>query len=291
MCSLSRHATRLLPRWLPIAMFVSIVLMPLPQALGGGWWNSIDLDRRELLSGQSLELSSQVFFDARDGFDAVEQARSGAVTYHAYLLIEWDEAVLDRALRHDFRPDWWRTPARALPLGRVALGDWDSNLAWARTAFEVPDIEPGRYSIMLCDLGCERPLADVIPTSVRIFDAEGFARHLNRQIDGVVRRSGVDRDRIRRLERQLSDARGDDEFNDHYTELLGIRMSKLNDRVDELANRPDKEGVSWRWVLITALASALTSSLISLRFTRARLLRPPATRKDEDGDRELAGVL
>jgi hypothetical protein len=284
------HATRLLPWWLSIAIFISFVLLP-QSALGGGWWSSIDLDRRELLSGESLELSSQVFFDTRNGLDVLEEARSGAVTYHAYLLIEWDEAVLDMALRHDYRPDWWRTPARALPLGQVALGDWDSNVAWARTAFEVPHIEPGRYSIMLCDLGCERPLGDVIPTSVRIFEAEDFVQHLDRQIDGVVRRSGVDRDRIRRLERQLSDARGEDEFEDHNRELLGMRMSELNDRVDELATRPDKEGVPWRWVLITALASALTSSLISLRLARARLLRPPATRKDEDDDRELAGVL
>jgi hypothetical protein len=202
--SLSLPVTRLLPRWLPIAIFVSFVLLPQPPALGGGWWSSIDLDRRELLSGESLELSSQVFFDARNGVDAMEQARSGAVTYHAYLLIEWDEAVLDMALRHDFRPNWWRTPARALPLGQVALGDWDSNLAWASAAVEVPNIEPGRYSIMFCDLGCERPLADVIPTSVRIFDAEGFARHLDRQIDGVLRQSGADRERIRRLEQRLA---------------------------------------------------------------------------------------
>jgi len=202
-----------------MVIVLSLVILPQAQARAGGWWSSIDLVSYELLAGEPLELSSEVFFDSRSQVDDMEQARSGAVTYYAYLLIEWDEAVFDKAVRHDFRPDWWRTPARVLPLGRVAIGDWNSNLARARATLEVPDIEPGRYSIMLCDLGCERPLGHFVPTPVRIFDAEGFARHLNRQIDGLVRRSGADRDRIRKLESKLVDRRGDDEFDDHYTEL------------------------------------------------------------------------
>ena len=287
MSSLS-SATRLLTRWVSIAIFVSFVLLPQPPALGGGWWSSIDLDRREVLSGESLELSSQVFFDARGGLDAMRQARSGAVTYHAYLLIDWDEAVLDKALRHDFQPEWWRTPTRAVLLGQVALGDWDSNIAWARSAFEVPHIEPGRYSIMFCDLGCERPLADVIPTFVRIFDAEGFARHLDRQIDGVVRQSGADRDRIRRLEQRLAAAPTEKEFYDLYSDFL-MRTSELNDRVEELSVRPDRSGVSWPWVLVVALTAALLSSLIVRRFVHPR--RPPPIEPGEESiERELVGV-
>ncbi|MGH2828613.1 MAG: hypothetical protein ACRDKF_16760 [Actinomycetota bacterium] len=294
MRSLNLPVTRSLPLWLPIAIFVSFVLLPQPSARGGGWWSSIDLDRRELLSGELLELSSQVFFDARNGLDAMEQARNGAVTYHAYLLIEWDEAVLDMALRHDFRPGWWRTPARALSLGEVALDKWDSNIAWARAAFEVPHIDPGRYSIMFCDLGCEHPLADVIPTSVRIFDADGFARHLDRQIDGVVRQSGADRDRIRGLEQKLAAAPTEDEFYDLYSDLLN-RTSELDDRVEGLSIRPDRSGVSWPWLLVTAVAATVLSRLMSRR--RDRPLRPPPVEPTESAgatddviERDLAGV-
>lgn len=289
MRSLAHPATRLHPWCIAIAIFLSLVTMPQPPARAGGWWSSIDLDRYELLAGEPLELSSEVFFDSRGQVDAMEQARSGAVTYYAYLLLEWDEAVLNRAVRHDFRPDWWRTPARMLPLGQVAIGRWNSNLARARATLEVPDIEPGRYSIMVCDLGCERPLGHFVPTPVRIFDAEGFAQHLNRQIDGLVRRSGTDRDRIRKLEHRLADARGDDEFDDHNAELLGIRVSELNDRVDELATRPDKAGVSWPWVLVVALVAALLSSLLTRRRVRPRR-PPPAEPKEETIERDLAGV-
>ncbi|MGH2700868.1 MAG: hypothetical protein ACRDJB_00260 [Actinomycetota bacterium] len=267
-----------------------LVMVPQPSALGGGWWSSIALDRHELLSGESRELSSQVLFDSRYQIDDMEQARSGAVTYYAYLLIEWDEAVLDRAVRHDFRPDWWRTPTSKLQLGRVAFGDWDSNLAWARTTFEVPDIESGRYSIMFCDLGCESPLADVIPTPVRIFDEQGFARNLDRQINGVVRRTEADRDRIRRLERSLAAAPDKNRVDGLYTDLFK-RMSKLNDRVDDLAIRPDKAGVSWPWVLFAALAAAVLSSLMTRRRVRSPEPPPPPTEPTEEPiKRELAGV-
>ena len=41
------------------------------------------------------------------------------------------------------------------------------NLALASASFRVPEIPPGRYTVMFCDAGCAHPLADVIPTLPR----------------------------------------------------------------------------------------------------------------------------
>lgn len=275
-------------RWIPMTFIVALLVVPQAPALGGGWWSSIDLDRYELITGEPVELSSQVFFDPRSGLDDLERARSGAVTYHAYLLIEWDEAVLDRAMRHDFRPGWWRTPAEILRLGQVTLREGSSNIARARGTFDVPEIEPGRYSIMVCDLGCGRPLGNFIPTRIRIFDADGFAEHLDRRINGVARRSVTDRGRIRKLERRLADARSQDEFADLYTGVLNKRVSGLHERVSELAARPDEAGVSWPWMLVAVLGAGTLSALITRR--RTRRAQAPAGREGNAKEREPAGV-
>jgi DNA-binding CsgD family transcriptional regulator len=97
----------------------------------------------------------------------------------------------------------WTPPASALRIGTVRITATDSNLARVRASFEVPEVAPGDYAIMLCDEGCTRPLADMIPSKV-IITADA--------VTAVVEAAG---ERVPRLERPAG-------LTEREAEVLGM---------------------------------------------------------------------
>jgi hypothetical protein len=51
-----------------------------------------------------------------------------------------------------------------------------------RVDFAVPDAPPGRYAIMVCNLGCREPLADLVPVRMTLVDSPQ-ALALSRRLD------------------------------------------------------------------------------------------------------------
>lgn len=143
---------------------VAAVLIVLPSATAGGWWTSIRLDRTRVAVGQEMKVQANVMFRS---VDAAEAAQTGEAqgAFYVYLLRGFDYSVVQRAMRKPSPRNWWSVGhADAFRVGRVVIGGQESNLALANASFRVPEVPPGRYTVMFCDAGCAHPLADVIPT-------------------------------------------------------------------------------------------------------------------------------
>lgn len=146
---------------------VAAALTVLPSAAAGGWWTSIRLDRTRVAVGQEMKVEANVMFRS---VDAAEAARTGEMQggFYVYLLRGFDHSIVQRAMREASPRNWWSVGiADAFRVGRVVIGGRESNLALANSSFRVPEMPPGRYTVMFCDAGCAHPLADVIPTLPR----------------------------------------------------------------------------------------------------------------------------
>jgi hypothetical protein len=140
---------------------VAAALLVSPSATAGGWWTSIRLDRTTVAVGQKVKAQTRVMFSSVDSVEAAERERA----FYVYLLRGFDYSIVERAMREPSRRNWWSVgSAEAFRVGRVVIGGSELNLALANASFRVPDISPGKYSVMFCDAGCMHPLADVIPT-------------------------------------------------------------------------------------------------------------------------------
>jgi hypothetical protein len=144
--------------------FVAAVLFVSPSATAGGWWTSIRLDRTTVAVGQEMKVHASVMFRS---VDAAEAARNGEAqsTFYVYLLRGFDYSIVRRAMREASPQNWWSLGSADLfNVGRVVIRARVSNLAAANASFRVPEVRPGKYTVMLCDAGCTHPLADVVPT-------------------------------------------------------------------------------------------------------------------------------
>jgi hypothetical protein len=141
-------------------------LLAVPQvAAGGGWWTSIRLDRERVGVGDEVKAYANVMFSAVDAIEAEQRGLEQDEPLYVYLLGGFDYSIVERAMRKASPRAWWSIGnAKAIRAGRVVVGTGDSNLALASASFRIPEVPPGRYSVMFCSAGCARPLADVIPT-------------------------------------------------------------------------------------------------------------------------------
>ena len=146
---------------LTVACAIGAFLLVPQGAAAGGWWSYVHLDRSEFAPGERVELSEEVMFDSIAAAEAAERSDR----FRVYVLRGFDYAVVHGAMRKAVPGDWWSLGgAEAIEVGRVTIRASDSNLASATAAFTVPELPPATYHLMLCDVGCREPLADLIPT-------------------------------------------------------------------------------------------------------------------------------
>src|SRR5688500_8602427 len=144
-------------------VLASAVALQPTAAEAGGWWSYIDLGRLYVAPGETFQIREDIHFE---DLGAVDPARSGSEPYYAYLVAGLDIEMLERAMSQPYDPGWWKQPPEATRVGTVSLDRWNSNLAWARVVVRIPDTSSGPYWLMLCNAGCEHPLADVVPSKV-----------------------------------------------------------------------------------------------------------------------------
>jgi hypothetical protein len=143
---------------------VAAALIALPSATAGGWWTSIRLDRTKVVVGQEMKVHADLMFRSVDAAKAAQNGETRA-QFYVYLLRGFDYSVVQRAMQEPSPRNWWSVGrADAFRVGRVVIGGRESNLAVANASFRVPEMPPGRYTVMFCDAGCAHPLADVVPT-------------------------------------------------------------------------------------------------------------------------------
>jgi hypothetical protein len=142
-------------------MLASLVALLLPApAAAGGWWSFVQTDRSTVAVGQRLKVEASLMFSSNR---AAQEAREER--FYVYALRGLDWPAVSRAMTKASPGDWWSLgDAEAVELGPVALRIGDGNLGRARALVTVPELPARTYALMLCDAGCEQPLADIVPT-------------------------------------------------------------------------------------------------------------------------------
>lgn len=261
----------IVPRRAAIGVIAAVVCLVLASpATAGGWWTFIDLDRSRFLTGERVEAATEVWFES---VEAAERARASG-RFFAYLIPHFNFSVVDRAMNRPYTPTWWR-PAGGEPIrvGTVSLGGGDSNLARAHTSIDFGDVVPGVYALMLCDPGCRRPLADVVPARISIF-ADPMSRTLARRVDAMKARVRALSTRLRHLGRRSAALRSDDD--DVQADVAFLRRTVLT-LERRLAQRDHVPAAPWSvyagWFSAGATVAALGAVLLALR-KQTRSSRP-----------------
>jgi hypothetical protein len=205
------------------------VLLLVPQAaVGGGWWSHIDVNRSHVAPGQRVELEASVAFSSAAAAQAAQRRQTDP--FYVYLLRGFDYAVVEQAMRKPSPGKWWSLGgAEAIKVGRVTVSVSDANLGRATAAFTVPQLPPATYHLMLCDVACREPLADVIPAQGLTVVADPATARIANRVDRMERRS-------RNQAGQLAATRAD--TDQAPVGRIGPRRPSNADRPSEIARAP-----------------------------------------------------
>lgn len=272
---------------------IGLLLLPSP-ATAGGWWSGIDLQGRYLGSGESLTVRSEVMFET---LEVAQRART--VDYRAYLV----RGIDTQALRATSEPQlrrWWTPPAEMTLVGDVELSRWDANLAIANAHLTIPEMTPGYYNLVLCDVGCQTPLGNLSPLRVQV-SADAFAAQTARKVEQINARLKLAlarvRSDLRRTQRQVraarsaaSEAAAGHAAAAEVAAATHDAIARSEERISalEAGSRSDPWTVYPAWFLIGA-----ATALVGVRFRRRRdhavssLAPEVSIEVMPDGDREL----
>jgi hypothetical protein len=261
------------------------VLLITPQtAAAGGWWTYIDLNRSAAAPGQRVEVDEVVTFSSIAA--AEEAAETGR--FYVYLLRDFDFSVVERAMRKPAPRNWWSLGgAEAIQVGRVAISVSDTNLAKAHATFTVPELPPATYHLMLCDAGCQEPLADVIPIKGFAVVADRATAQIAQRVERLERRSFAVQPlavAIRNQAGRLAAARAD-------ARAALVAALDASSEIKHLETRSSPRVSRWAyagWLIAGALAGAL--ALLVIRRRRSRLQRF-AQAEWHPSDEELRDLL
>jgi hypothetical protein len=234
--------------------FGTLLLAP-SAASGGGWWSSPHFSSRYLVSGETAVAETE------DIFASVEAAKHPG-DFYVYLIPDLNWRMVDRAMGTYPPGDWWRTPNRAFRVGRVDFVSRDSNLVKAEARFEVPDLPPGGYAVMFCDLGCSKPMANAIPVEMTLVDSPQ-ALTLSKRLDHVKRQFAARLARIRRqLRASVFEARAAS-ATENEVDILRDRVTELEDGLAEVSAREPVVRTDWRPVIAVAVVGMGTALLLA----------------------------
>ena len=251
-------------RTLPVVIAIAALPLMPSAASAGGWWSGIDLEGRYLGIGESVTFRSEVMFR---NLEVAERARESG-DFHAYLARGVDYGSLNKAMSVPEPKRWWSPPRELTLIGDVRLSKWDANLAIATTELHVPDVPPGSYVLMLCNVGCVNPLGNLTPLQIQVSSdalAASTARKLqstNARLDLALARIRSD---LRQQTRQLNGARAD--FGESTDAI-----ARLQDKVASLDG--ETPSTSWLPNLLILIAGA-AATLLVLRFRGRRSSGPP----------------
>lgn len=239
---------------------LAALLAGAPPAGAGGWWSSISVEERHYGVGEVVRARTDFLFAS------IEEAALARAHGHfyAYLIRGFDQSVLNAAMSTAQPEGWWSLGgAVAVPVGEVALSGWDGNWAQARVRFTVPDVEPGWYRLMFCDLGCASPLGDVIPTAIQLWEHPSIAQ-LARKLDGVASRAS----KVRTLRAAISDL---DEEVAAFPDAPNV--ASLTERVArlerQLMSRQEPATAPW-WAFVGWFLLGVGTALAAVSHTRRR---------------------
>lgn len=240
-----------------VALLIGIVLAPI-SARAGGWWNSIDLDSSSLAIGEKFTFRQQLAFA-----DSGAAQRARGLNYGAYLMRDINQDLLDRAMSVPDPKRWWEPVPGMIRVGDVKILGSSSNWVRAAVRISLPEIGTGSYYLMLCDPGCRRPLADVVPTRVRV-TAEPLAAEALRQVARY--RAHTDM-KILRLDRLARGARARAVALEAEVARMDAEMGALRTRLAASGEAPSNR---WEPYVLGATAGTLLVLLGTLLASALR---------------------
>jgi hypothetical protein len=235
-----------------LAAAVVAILLPIGAAAGG--MSSFNFDRDYYVAGDRA-VGQTVFWISKEDRHLLER------TFYAYLIPQsrWIDPP--------------RIPPDAVPLGPVTLG------GLARISFTVPDVEPGGYTVGICDRPCRHSyVGDLGGGWITVVGSPEEARLLP-VIDRLKTR--LDRARWDAIQKARKSQRRDtalgaeleglQEDLEQAREELGARLVALERRPQAAPGAFDRAG----W----AVAALALAALAFASMRRRKLAAPP------DGDR------
>ncbi len=263
---------------MPVARLLTTILAALGSvavipdgvhANGGAFFN---FDRRYYVPGEVV--TTQTSFSN-------EVEKSGRIEdgpYFAYLLSS------DRWIHPP------EIPGDAIPIGPITITNPSGSVPTARITFTVPEIDPGPYTLTICNQPCSHAtLGDLVGGSFAIAPTkeEALRRELSDRFDGrLAQVRGNLAARIRSAEKAQRDLTPRTEV-----QRLADRVTRLEARLARMQNeRPTQEPVTQTapWIAVS-----LILSLAGLLWVRRRHRRPRATtpaRRPERSDQTIPGV-
>jgi hypothetical protein len=261
-----------------------VVLAFTSEATAGGWWSGVELDRSTVAAGQRVKARATVLFSS---IDAAEQARKKG-RFYVYLVQGLDYSIVERAMGKPFRSGWWSPgDAEVVQVAPVAVAVRDGNIGRAHASFRVPELAPGTYAVMLCDSGCVRPLADVVPTAGFTIVTDPATARLAGRVDRL-------EELLMSRGHRLAAARAAAERARVQVQGLGSELERLRAKTSALAQRMRAGAESGSSPLLPLagwlVAAALASVLVTL-LARRRRRREPLPGWNAEDEKLLASEL
>jgi hypothetical protein len=188
-------------------------------------------------------------------------------------------------------------------VGRVTFGAPDSNLVPLHANVTVPPIGPGWYSLLACDLGCQRPLANVFPSRVRVWVEPESAKVANRldESRALLGQLRVDlrneRARANQAETRVGIARNKVASLEAQVEGLEAHVATLESQLSEMATvlsapaavpEEGSDGTPWWTVTAWFLAGAAVGfGVAALVVRRRRRTAEPPVEAWREADRAM----
>lgn len=169
-------------------------------------------------------------------------------------------------------------PADAMLVGQVTFAETaDPDVMDYRLAFVMPEVEPGRYSLLHCNDPCTRQIGDMMTTPITVVEDSG-ERFIVGAIDDVDRALFTMRyrvsNRVNRALRDLREVGSDITSSETKIRWLEARVAEL-ERAVAASSREDATPTSSWLPWITGCALLVIVLLIWLLLGRRRLSLPP----------------
>jgi hypothetical protein len=263
-------------------MLASLVALLLPApATAGGWWTFVQTDRSTVAVGQRVKVEASLMFSSNRAARQAQEDR-----FYVYALRGLDWSAVTRAMSTASPGDWWsRGDAEAVELAPVSLRIGGGNLGRARAVFTLPELPARTYALMLCDAGCARPLADVVPTRGLTVVADPATAQLAERTKRLEARLAAAQRRALAVGRAAGRRARSAELE---VRALEQRLSGLDRQIVDPA-RPSGPPL---WALAGwAVAGALAAALAFLVLRRRRAESPEAFDAWHPSDAELRELI
>jgi hypothetical protein len=142
----------------------------------------------------------------------------------------------------------------------VSVGVSNTSLGNVSAAFTVPEVPPGTYHVMLCDVNCTKPLANIIPTPGFSVVADPATAEVAQRIDRFERRVRSQGQELNEVRTAAGLARV--AARDGHSEIEHLRET-VSSLADEAGGTPIWAFVGW--LAAGGLAAALAALLMRRR--------------------------